>query len=123
MIISKPNLRFHSTLHTVHGLLSRLNEWVGSFAAGPPEIIVIDGPKHDTAELLLGNIERFLHGDVDVIKPDPLVASMSVRSHDTRVLSDQVPPFFQHFLANLVIRQVSVFLGAGALFSRCNCRT
>ena len=122
MITGRPYLRFDSTLHTVHRLLSRLNERVGSFAADSPEIIVIDGPKHDTAELLLGYIEGFLHGDVHVVKSNPLVSFVSVRSHDARVLSDQVPSLFQHLLADLVVSQVTILLGALTLLPRPNCR-
>ena len=56
-----------------------------------------------------------------LIDAHPLVSFVGVRSHDTRVLSDQVPSLFQHFLADLVVSKIAILLGALTLLPGTNC--
>ena len=72
-ITSNVILRLERCLHAVHGLLGRLDDGVGRLAAGPPEVVVINRPEHDSAQALVRHIERLLHGNVHVVEADPLV--------------------------------------------------
>ena len=113
--IFKIYLRLDARLYAVHRLLGRLYEWVGGLAAGAPEVVVVQGPEHNPAQTLLRHVERLLHGDVDVVEADPLVALVGVGPHDPREGSLDVPAPLDDVDADLVVGQVAVLLGARPL--------
>ena len=48
-------LRFEGCLLAVQSLLGRLDQREGTDRAGGPEVVVVDGPEHDTTKALKVN--------------------------------------------------------------------
>ena len=75
-------LRLEGSLLSVERLLGRLDEREGSDGACGPEVVVVDGPEHDAAQALLGDVVALLPSHVLVVVAYPqAVAVVGVGAH------------------------------------------
>ena len=73
--------RLEGAFLAVERLLGGLDEGERPLAARTPEVVVIDGPEHDSAHALLHDVVRLLPNHVLVVVADPEAALVSVGTH------------------------------------------
>ena len=119
-LISEPHCPLYSHLCVdlaVERLLGRLDEGEGLVVARAPEVVVVDRPEHDAAEALLADVDGLVLHGVDVVVADPEVVLVRVGAGDAGVGPLHGPLLVLDALADLVVGEVAVLLGALALLA------
>ena len=81
-----------------------LEERIGLTGTIILEVVEVEGPNHGATETHLLHVVGLVPNSVNVVKADPLVALVRVRSHSVQRIPDDSPPIILHLLANLYKR-------------------
>lgn len=111
----KQNLR--KTIHV--SFFGGFNQRIRFAVAQAPEVVVVNRPEHDAAEILLDHKLRLLPDDVLVVVADPLIAAVRVRTERVGIRLHYRPigVFLLQTLTDFVIGEVAFLARRITLFT------